>query len=150
MTTIKLKVIHKNAVLPKRGTELAACFDVSTIEDFELLPGIPRKVRTGIEYEVPAGYMLEIRPRSGLATTGITVANTPGTLDADFRGELCVILVQLSSFPRFNGTARFSVGDRVAQVRLVKLEETRFEVVDTLSETVRGTKGYGSTGLKAI
>ena len=101
-------------------------------------------VPTGLYLEIPAGYEVQVRPRSGLAAKkGITVLNAPGTIDADYRGEVCVILVNLSNEP-------FVVekGERVAQLVLARHERVEWEAVDELAESVRGAGGFGSTGTK--
>jgi dUTP pyrophosphatase len=107
-----------------------------------LAPMQRRIVPTGIRIEIPAGYEVQIRPRSGLALKhGITLPNTPGTIDSDYRGPLGVALVNLSG-------ADYTVqhGDRIAQMIVAPVVQAGFEVVDILSDTVRGTGGFGSTG----
>jgi dUTP pyrophosphatase len=99
-------------------------------------------VPTGIRVEIPAGYEMQIRPRSGLATKyGITLPNTPGTIDSDYRGALGVALINLGQDP-------FTIahGDRIAQAVIAPVLQVQFEVVDHLSDTARGTGGFGSTG----
>jgi dUTP pyrophosphatase len=99
-------------------------------------------VPTGIRVEIPAGYEMQIRPRSGLALKhGITLPNTPGTIDSDYRGPLGVLLVNLGAEPYV-----VHHGDRIAQIVIAPVVQARFEVVDTLSETHRGEGGFGSTG----
>jgi len=101
-------------------------------------------IPTGLFLEIPKGYEAQVRPRSGLALKhGITVLNTPGTIDADYRGEIKVLLVNLSS-------EAFTIesGERIAQMVFAHYEKATFEEVETLSDTVRGTGGYGSTGVK--
>jgi dUTP pyrophosphatase len=101
-------------------------------------------IPTGLYFEIPAGYEIQVRPRSGLALKkGVTVLNTPGTVDADYRGELKVILVNLSAEP-------FVVepGERIAQIVLAKHEVIDWETVDELGESERGEGGFGSTGVK--
>ena len=120
--------------------DLRACID----EPLLLRPLERALVPTGIFIELPVGYEAQIRPRSGLATKcGITVINAPGTVDADFRGELRVSLVNLSNDP-------FEVvpGERIAQMVVAAHEKVEWEDVEALSETVRGTGGWGSTGSK--
>lgn len=100
-------------------------------------------IPTGLFVELPEGYELQVRPRSGLALKyGVTVLNTPGTVDSDYRGELCVLLVNLGSEP-------FTVqnGDRIAQAVVAQTVQVRFVQTDALSKTGRGSNGYGSTGI---
>ena len=107
-----------------------------------LMPMARMIVPTGIRVEIPAGYEMQIRPRSGLATKyGITLPNTPGTIDSDYRGALGVALINLGQDP-------FTIahGDRIAQAVIAPVLQVQFEVVDHLSDTARGTGGFGSTG----
>ena len=100
-------------------------------------------IPTGLFVELPEGYELQVRPRSGLALKyGVTVLNTPGTVDSDYRGELCILLVNLGSEP-------FTVqnGDRIAQAVVAQTVQVRFVQTDALSPTGRGSNGYGSTGI---
>ena len=109
---------------------------------FTLDPGHRAILPTGIRIEIPAGYEMQIRPRSGLAIKfGITVPNSPGTIDSDYRGPLGVALIN-------HGTEPYTVnhGDRIAQVVVAPVVQAGFEVVEKLGETVRGTGGFGSTG----
>ena len=109
---------------------------------FTLDPGHRAVVPTGIRVEIPAGYEIQIRPRSGLAVKfGITVPNSPGTIDSDFRGSLGVALIN-------HGTEPYTVhhGDRIAQIVVAPVVQAGFEVVDKLGETKRGIGGFGSTG----
>lgn len=102
-----------------------------------------RLIPTGLFVELPAGYELQVRPRSGLALKhGVTVLNTPGTVDSDYRGELCVLLINFGSEP-------FTVqnGDRIAQAVVAQAVQVSFMQTDALSETGRGVNGYGSTGI---
>jgi len=129
--------------LPQYETTGAAGLDVCCTEDFGIDPGCRHLVPTGIYTEIPYGYEIQVRPRSGLAIKhGITVLNTPGTIDADYRGEICVIL--MNHGPR---TVEFNAGDRIAQLVLCKVERIEWLPVDALSGTRRGEKGFGSTGL---
>ena len=99
-------------------------------------------VPTGLFFEIPEGYEVQVRPRSGLAAkSGITVLNTPGTIDSDYRGEIKVILINL-------GTSDFTVnsGDRIAQMIIAPVIQASFEITDSLSQTERGEGGFGSTG----
>jgi len=132
--------------LPTYATALSAGMDLraNIEEDITLLPLQRQLVPTGLHIALPEGYEAQIRPRSGLALKhGLTVLNTPGTVDADYRGEIMVLLVNFSNEP-------FTVkdGERIAQMVIAKHEKVDFELVDTLDETERGAGGYGHTGLK--
>ncbi len=107
-----------------------------------LAPGARALVPTGLRLEIPAGFEVQVRPRSGLALRhGVTVANAPGTIDADYRGPLGVILVNLGAAP-----VRLRHGERIAQMVLAPVTRARFEAVAALSDTPRGAGGFGSTG----
>ena len=144
---MKVRVINRSAsALPSYSTELSAGMDVrADIPEAVVLAPLQRAiVPTGIFLEIPAGFEVQVRPRSGLAAKhGITVLNSPGTIDADYRGELKVILVNLSSEP-------FAVepGERIAQIVLAKHEVIEWEEATELSESGRGAGGFGSTGVK--
>ncbi len=144
---MKVKVINRSSnPLPEYATDLSAGLDVRAAnEEPVILEPLGRAmIPTGLYLEIPAGYEVQVRPRSGLAAKkGITVLNAPGTIDADYRGEVCVILVNLSSVP-------FVVekGERVAQLVLARHERLEWEEAGELGETVRGTGGFGSTGTK--
>ena len=128
--------------LPAYATVGAAGMDVLSAEDVTLAPGARHAVATGLAVAIPAGFEIQVRPRSGLALKhGITVPNTPGTIDSDYRGELKVILINLGNDP-------FEVrrGDRVAQLVLAPVTRATWLAVDELDETARGAGGFGSTG----
>ena len=117
--------------------------DLRTTEDFELHPGERRLVGTGIAIALPDGYAAFVHPRSGLAARhGISIVNTPGTVDAGYRGEIKVCLVNTDR----KAAVRFSRGDRIAQLVVQPVRRARFVPVDALDETARGIGGYGSTG----
>jgi dUTP pyrophosphatase len=117
--------------------------DLVAAEEAEIAPGARVKVRTGVAIALPDGYVGLVHPRSGLAARlGVTVLNAPGTVDAGYRGE---ILVNLINHDRAN-TVKISRGDRIAQLVIQRVERAAFHVVDTLADTVRGTGGHGSTG----
>ncbi|TXF76343.1 dUTP diphosphatase [Chryseobacterium sp.] len=139
---IKINNRSKHA-LPQYQTALSAGMDIhANLEEPVTLKSLERKlISTGLSIELPQGYEAQIRPRSGLAIkNGITVLNTPGTIDADYRGEIGVILVNLSG-------EEFTVnnGDRIAQMVIAKHENANWVQVDHLSETERGSGGFGST-----
>lgn len=129
--------------LPAYATEHAAGMDVVAAETLTLAPGARHAVATGFAIAIPDGYEVQVRPRSGLALKhGITCLNTPGTIDADYRGEVKVILANL-------GTEPFAIrrGDRIAQLVPAPVQRARFTQVETLDDTARGTGGFGSTGV---
>lgn len=128
--------------LPAYATSGAAGMDVVSAEDVTIPPGGRHAVATGLAVAIPQDYEIQVRPRSGLALKhGITVPNTPGTIDSDYRGELKVILIN-------HGAVPFEVrrGDRVAQLVLAPVTRASWLVVDELDETARGEGGFGSTG----
>lgn len=141
---MKIKIINRSKhALPKYQTSLSAGMDLyANLDEPVTLKPLERKlIATGLLIELPQGYEAQVRPRSGLAIkNGITVLNTPGTIDADYRGEIGVILVNLSA-------ESFIVndGDRIAQMVIAKHETAIWDEVDELSETDRGEGGFGST-----
>jgi len=140
---VKIKKLDPKAVVPTYGTDGAAGFDFYAIEDVELLPGETKLIKTGIAMEIPVGYEVQVRPRSGMSLkTSFRVANAPGTIDADYRGECNVIGQNVHQYHMLD----IKKGDRIAQGVLSKVPQADFEVVDELSDTDRGTGGYGSTG----
>ncbi len=145
--TIPIKIINKsNHQLPSYETIASAGMDIraNVTESSTLKPLQRAIVKTGLYIELPVGYEAQVRPRSGLAAKkGITVLNSPGTIDADYRGEIGVILVNLS-----NEDFTIENGERIAQLVIAKHERAVFEEVEMLSETDRGEGGFGSTGLK--
>ena len=144
---LKVKINNRGRQpLPTYATALSAGMDLraNIDEDITLQPMQRQLVPTGLYIALPEGYEAQIRPRSGLALKhGITVLNTPGTVDADYRGEIMVLLVNFSNEP-------FIVkdGERIAQMIVAKHEQVSFELTETLDETERGAGGYGHTGLK--
>ena len=144
---MKVKVVNKsNHDLPNYSTIDSAGMDIRANMDTPLIikPLERTIIKTGLFIEIPVGYEAQVRPRSGLAfKKGITVLNSPGTIDADYRGEVGVILVNLSS-------EEFIVedGERIAQMVIAKHEQADWIEVDTLEETERGDGGFGSTGIK--
>ena len=137
--------LSPGAILLEYKTEGAAGADLCAYIDCDIkLSPMERKlIPTGIFVELPSGYELQVRPRSGLALKhGITVLNTPGTVDSDYRGELQVLLINL-------GSEDFVIknGDRIAQAIITKVSRASFTVVSSLSSTERGSNGYGSTGV---
>ena len=128
--------------LPAYATSGAAGMDVVAAEDVVIAPGARHPVATGLALAIPQGFEIQVRPRSGLALKhGITVPNTPGTIDADYRGEVKVLLIN-------HGTEPFAIarGDRVAQLVLAPVVQAAWDEVAALDETARGAGGFGSTG----
>lgn len=142
-----VKVINKSTnELPKYASEFAAGMDVRAFlnESVTLEPLGRAIIPTGLYLEIPAGYEVQVRPRSGLAAKkGITVLNAPGTIDADYRGEVCVILVNLS-----NDAFVIENGERIAQLVLAEHKVIQWEEVEILEDSARGCGGFGSTGTK--
>ena len=147
MQKLKVKIVNKsNWPDPFYATEASAGMDLRADTDGPLVlqPLERMLVPTGIFIELPVGYEAQIRPRSGLATKkGITVINSPGTVDADFRGELRISLVNLSNEP-----FELLPGERIAQMVVSRHEKVEWEYVEVLSDTDRGAGGWGSTGNK--
>ena len=144
---MKVKIINKsNNPLPEYSTIMSAGMDLRAfIEHPIVLRSLNRVlIPTGLYIEIPEGYEAQVRPRSGLAIkNGITVLNSPGTLDADYRGEIGVILINLSNEPFF-----INSGDRIAQLVFHKYEKAEFVEVERLSKTERGEGGFGHSGNK--
>ena len=144
---IKIKIINKgNQPLPEYATPQSAGVDLraNIDEPIELKPLSRALIPTGLHIALPEGYEAQIRPRSGLAIKkGITCLNTPGTIDADYRGEVGVILINLSA-----ETFIVNPGERIAQMIINKFEQAEFELVEELDETERGEGGFGHTGVK--
>lgn len=142
---MKVEIVNKSGQpLPAYATELSAGMDLrADLESPATLGPLERAlVPTGLYIALPAGYEAQVRPRSGLAAKhGVTVLNTPGTIDADYRGEIKVILVNLSGTP-------FEIvpGERIAQLVVARHERVEWDEVDVLDETARGAGGFGSTG----
>ncbi len=142
---IKLKKVRKDAKIPKYMTQKSAGLDIFACisSNITLKPGQRTLIPTGIAISLPEGYEAQIRPRSGLALNyGIIPLNTPGTIDADYRGEIKIILANL-------GENEFTVknGDRVAQMVINKIEKVEFVEVEELDNSLRGEGGFGSTGI---
>lgn len=142
---MKIKVINKSAYeLPAYETSASAGLDIkaNTAEAIVLKPLERALIKTGLFLEIPEGYEAQVRPRSGLAfKNGITVLNAPGTIDADYRGEVGVILINLS-----HEDFTIQPGDRIAQLVFARFEQAEWENVEVLNETQRGEGGFGSTG----
>ena len=144
---LQIKVINKgHHPLPQYATALSAGMDLraNIDESITLQPLERRLIPTGLHIALPDGYEAQVRPRSGLALKkGITVLNSPGTIDADYRGEIGVLLINLSQ-----DAFIVNDGDRIAQIVITRHEQGEFVPVETLTETERGEGGYGHTGVK--
>ena len=147
METINVKIVNKSPnQLPAYGTPLSAGMDLRAWldEPVTLQPLERRLIPTGVSIALPEGFECQLRPRSGLALKrGLTLLNTPGTIDADYRGELGVLLINLSTEPFV-----IEAGERIAQMVIARHEQGEFCLVEELDETERGEGGYGHTGVK--
>ena len=146
MTKIQIKKLSSDVLTPKYETPGSSGMDISAYirKDIIINSGDRALVPTGFSLSIPKGYEVQIRPRSGLASKkGITVLNTPGTIDSDYRGEIRVVIINLSK-------DKFIVknGERIAQIVVCPVEQVSMEEVKDLSETERGVGGFGSTGTK--
>ena len=144
---MKVKIVNKSKYpAPQYATELSAGMDLkANIDQPVILGSMDRAmIPTGLFIELPAGYEAQVRPRSGLAAKhGITVTNAPGTIDADYRGEICVLLVNLGREPFI-----INPGERIAQMVVARHERVDWVQVESLAESERGAGGFGSTGTK--
>lgn len=141
--TLSFKRIHPDAALPSYAHPGDAGMDLRSVEDVSLPPGGRLLVHTGLVANIPQGYEAQVRPRSGLALkNGVTVLNTPGTIDAGYRGEIGVILANF-------GAEYFFVrkGDRIAQMVIAPVTAAEIVETDSIDETDRGDGGFGSTGI---
>ncbi len=142
---IKIKKTESRAQIPFYATKGSAGFDIHSIDSLTVAAGSTMKIRTGLSFEIPEGYELQIRPRSGMsAKTKIRISNSPGTIDHDYRGEVMIIVDNISQNQA--DSYRINEGDRIAQAVLKKVERAEFEIVEKLSSTNRGSNGFGSTG----
>lgn len=140
---VNIKKNHVNAIIPKYQTDGSAGFDLHSAESGTIFPGETLVINTGLSFEIPLGYEIQIRPRSGISLkTKIRVSNSPGTVDSDFRGVVGIIIDNI-------GTESFciNVGDRIAQGVLCPVAKAIFNELDQLSDTSRGSGAYGSSGV---
>lgn len=155
---IKVKMLHEDAIIPTYATPGSAGFDLCCVENITINPGETVPIPTGLAFEIPEGYEIQIRPRSGHSLkTKLRVANSPGTIDADYRGEVKVIM-ENTDYVRAvvsqghdlgaDGGYPISIkkGTKIAQAVLCYVPKMKFEVVEALSDTKRGGGGFGSTG----
>ena len=144
---MKVQIINRgHHPLPQYATEQSAGLDLRANLDspVELKPLERKLIPTGLYMALPKGYEAQVRPRSGLAIKkGISVLNSPGTIDADYRGEICVILINLSDQPFL-----INDGERIAQMVIARHEQAEWEQVDVLDQTERGAGGFGHSGVK--
>jgi len=141
---INVKKLDERAIIPTYKTPGSAGFDIHALHGGSVQAGWRATVDTGLAFEIPEGFEVQIRPRSGLADKhGITVLNSPGTIDSDYRGEIKILIIN-------NGFSRFTwmPGERIAQGILSPVTQGTFHVKEELSETERGAGGFGSTGVK--
>lgn len=139
-----VKKLSDNAIIPKYQTSGSSGFDLHALNDTIVYPNGTSLVSTGLSFEIPEGYELQIRPRSGMSSrTKLRVANAPGTIDSDFKGHVQIILDNISN----NAAEAYTVkaGERIAQAILSKVEQAEIEEVLELTESERGTDGIGST-----
>lgn len=140
---IKIKKLSDDAIIPDYQSIGASGFDLHSIENVIINPSDIIAIKTGLAFEIPSGYEIQIRPRSGLALKmGISVLNSPGTIDSDYRGEVMVILFNFSK-KIFN----INKGDRIAQGVVCKIYQANLISTDAIDSTERNDKGFGSTGL---
>ena len=138
---IKIKFTHPKAFSPTQATKGSAGWDIYSPDSHVILPSGSIMVRTGVSLGIPEGYYISIVPRSSMGKRGIIIPNAPGTIDSDYTGEICVMLHNLTVFP-----VSVTEGDRIAQMILHKYQPLEFERVDAITETERGSGGFGSTG----
>lgn len=142
MNEVKIKLLSDSAKVPVKATEHSAGYDLFSNEDYLLGKNKFALISTGISIELPIGYEAQVRPRSGLAAKqGVTVLNAPGTIDADYRGEVKVILINHSDVD-----FEIKKGDRIAQMIISSVANADLIVTNDLTDTTRGTGGFGSTG----
>ena len=142
MRTVKLKRLDEKAIIPEYQTKGSAGFDMCSVIDFDLEPGMMKIIPTGWSIEIPEDTELQLRPRSGIAKNyKVTLMNAPGTLDSDYRGPIGFLLINFGT-----STFKIKAGDRIGQAILAPIYQAVFNVVDELSDTNRGEGGYGSTG----
>ena len=143
MVKLLIKKLHKNIILPEYKTDGSSGMDLmaNVEQTIKILPGEKKIISTGIMVAIPEQYEIQIRPRSGLAAkNGISILNTPGTIDSDYRGEIKVILINLGK-----DTFEINKNDRIAQMIICPIIKVELKEVESLPETIRGGGGFGST-----
>lgn len=170
---VNIRKLHADAVIPRYATPGAAAFDLVSVSDVVIAPGDTELVPIGLSFEIPVGYEMQIRPRSGITkNTKLRVGNAPATIDSDFRGEVNVIIdnvwrkfagkftknyVKIDGMPEpvrggyscLKGTYQIRKGDRIAQALIQRIPHVEFTLTDELSETERGSGGFGSSGVRS-
>jgi len=144
MIPVQIKKLNPNVEIPKYMTRGSAGCDVKAClpQPLDILPGHRAAVPTGLAFGIPEGFEIQVRPRSGLSIKqGLTVVNTPGTIDCDYRGEVMILMINLGNEP-----VKIQNGDRVAQLVIKRVDQIEWTVVDDLTKTERGAGGFGSTG----
>ena len=137
-----IKRLSESAIIPKYQSKQASGFDLHVINDCVLKPGETHLISTGLAFDIPEGYEIQIRPRSGLsAKTGLRVCNSPGTVDQDFRGEVKIIMANTGNLIEI-----IDKGDRIAQAVLAPVVQAEIVEVEEINQTERGSGGFGSTG----
>jgi dUTP pyrophosphatase len=145
MINVKFKKLKDTATVPKYATEGSSGADLYAIEDTWMYAGMTAIVSTGVSIQLPKGYEAQVRSRSGLAANhGISVLNSPGTIDQDYTGEIKVILTKKA----FTETYQIKAGERIAQLIIAPYVQASFVQTDEFEETIRGDNGFGSTGTK--
>lgn len=145
MIEVQFSRLDSRAVIPTYAHLTDAGADLACLEEFELKPGERKLIRTGIAVAIPDGFVGLVHPRSGLANKhGISIVNTPGTVDSGYRGELLINLINLDPTLSFSAPA----GSRIAQLVIQKYETAKFIEVESLTESDRGVSGFGSTGIE--
>ena len=139
---VKFKRLDSAATIPHKATPGAAAYDLYSVENAYIPPGVTLLVCTGLVMEIPEGWKGEIYSRSGLASQGLVVANSPGKIDADYRGEIKVALLNTAR----EGIIGIEAGTRIAQFEINPVTSIEFEETEDLSESARGSQGFGSTG----
>ena len=142
MVDVKIEKVHKDAIIPTYSHSDDACCDLYIVEDYVLNPGQRLLLRTGVAIEIPTGFEVQLRPRSGLALKqGISLVNAPGTVDAQYRNEIRILAINLG-----DKAVALRKGDRCAQMCIKPVYRMNFQEVDELNPSDRGLGGWGSTG----
>lgn len=139
---VKVKKVNKNAIIPKYQSKMASGFDIFTSEDRLIPAGETVLIKTGLVMEIPEGFEIQIRPRSGLSLkSNLRIANSPGTIDADYRGEIGIVVENTGDESKY-----VPMNLRIAQGVIKRVPQAEFEEVETIDNTERGQGGFGSTG----